>query len=292
MNTIKRLWPVLLLLLSSMACTITVPLPDVRVPEVPTLEVGTMQEYREEVPLTDVTEAGVEISCGAGELTLSAGEPDKLFSGLFRTNVPAWVPEVTWQNGVLKVKQQDSVGIPGAGAKNEWDFRFAPGVPLDMTIQVGAAKGRLDMSNLALTDLTIETGASDLVVSWDEKNPVPMDRLLLRAGAANLEVRGIGYANPQEVRVEGGVGNIRLDFGGPWSGSSQVRITAGIGSLTLRFPQDVGVRIVVEGALGGVKVGPEWRISNGAYVNSAYGQSGTTIQVTLTTGLGSVTVEG
>ncbi len=291
MKTVQRLWPVLLLLLSSMACTITLPLPDVRIPRLPTLEVGTMQEYREEVPLAGVTEARVEISLGTGELTLSAGEPDKLFSGRFRTNVPAWAPEVTWQDGVLKVKQRDTAGIPGAGAENEWDLRFAPGVPLDMVIQIGAARGRLDMSGLALTDLSLETGASDLVVSWDEKNPVSMDRLLLRAGAANMEVRGIGYASPREVRVEGGVGSIVLDFGGPWSDPSQVRITAGVGSLTLRFPEDVGVRIVIECGLGDVKTGPGWRLSDGAYVNDACEQSGATLQVTLTAGVGSVTVE-
>jgi hypothetical protein len=143
---------VILLLLSSIACTITPPLPDVRVPGVPTLEVGTVQEYREEVPLAGITEARVEISLGVGELTLSAGEPDKLFSGLFRTNVPAWAPEVTWRDGVLKVEHSDTVGIPGPGAENEWDLRFAPNVPLHMKIAVGAARGRLNMSGLALTD--------------------------------------------------------------------------------------------------------------------------------------------
>jgi predicted membrane protein len=118
-----------------------------------------------------------------------------------------------------------------------------------------------------------------------------MDHLLLRSGAANVEISGMGYASPREVQVEGGVGNIILDFGGPWSGSSQVKVTAGVGSLTLRFPEDVGVRIVMEGGLGSVKTGPGWRLSEGAYVNNAYGQSEATIQVTLITGVGSVTVE-
>lgn len=291
MGTIKRLWPVLLLLLSSIACTITLPLPEISVPSIPTVEVGTMQEYREEVPRAGVSEARVEVSLALGKLTLSAGEPDKLFSGLFRTNVPAWAPEVTWQDGVLTVKQPDVRGIPKAGAENEWDLRFAPGLPLEMKIATGAARGHLDMSGLALTGLSLEAGAADTVVRWDEKNPVPMDRLLLRAGAANMEVRGIGYASPREVQVEGGVGNITLDFGGPWSGSSQAKITAGLGSLILRFPEDVGVRIVMEGGLGGVKTGPGWRTSDGAYVNDAYGRSDITIEVTLIAGVGSVTVE-
>jgi hypothetical protein len=142
-------WPILLVVLSSLACTITVP--GVPVPAIPTLEVGPMQEYREEIPLEGTTTAQVEVTLGTGELTLAAGEPELLFSGLFRTNVPAWKPEVTWKDGVLRVAQPDTRGMPGPGAENEWDLYLAPRVPMSLKLQVGAAKGHLDLDGLALT---------------------------------------------------------------------------------------------------------------------------------------------
>lgn len=282
-------WPVLFLVLSSPACTLTIP--EISLPGVPTLEVGPMQEYREEIPLGSTTAAQVEITLGMGELTLTAGEPDLLFSGLFRTNVSAWKPEVTWKDGVLKVAQPDTWGMPGAGAENEWDLALAPRVPMSLKLGIGAAKGRLDLGGLALTDLSLETGASDLVVRWDAPNAVPMDRLLLRAGAANVEVRGIGYARPRDVRVEGGIGNLTLDFTGPWADSARVKVTAGVESLTLRFPKDVGVRVVVEGGLSNIKATGDWRLSEGAYLNEAYGQAGATLEVTIIAGVGGVTLE-
>lgn len=289
MRKTMYVWPVLFLVLSSLACTITVP--GISLPSMPTLEVGPMQEYREEVPLEGVTAAQVEITLGIGELTLTAGEPDVLFSGLFRTNVSAWKPEVTWKDGVLKVAQPDIRGIPGAGAENEWNLALAPRVPMGLKLQVGAAKGRLDLGGLALTDFSLETGASDMVVRWDAPNAVPMDRFLLRAGAANVEVRGIGYARPREVQVEGGVGNLTLDFTGPWTDSARVKVTAGVGSLMLRFPKDVGVRVVVEGGLSNVTTTGDWHLSRGAYLNEAYGQAGATLEVTLIAGVGGVTLE-
>lgn len=282
-------WPVLFLVLSSLACTIMVP--SISLPGVPTLEVGPMQEYREEIPLEGTAAAQVEITLGMGELTLSGGEPDLLFSGLFRTNVPAWKPEVTWKDGVLKVAQPDTRGMPGAGAENEWDLALAPRVPMSLRLQVGAAKGRLDLGGLALTDFSLETGASDMVVRWDAPNTVPMDRFLLRAGAANVEVRGIGYARPRDVQVEGGVGNLTLDFTGPWADSARVKVTAGVGALTLRFPRDVGVRVVVEGGLSNVQTTGDWQLSGGAYLNPAYGKAGATLEVTLTAGVGGITLE-
>lgn len=283
------IWPVLFLVLSSLACTITVP--GISLPAVPTLEVGPMQEYREEIPLENTTAARVEITMGIGELTLTAGAPDLLFSGLFRTNVSAWKPEVTWKDGVLKVAQPDIRGVPGAGAENEWDLALAPRIPMSLKLRVGAAKGRLSLGGLALTDFSLETGASDTVVRWDAPNAVPMDRLLLRAGAANVEVRGIGYARPRDVQVEGGLGNLTLDFTGPWADSARVKVTAGVGALTLRFPKDVGVRVVVEGGMSNVTTTGDWRLSEGAYLNEAYGRAGATLRVTLTAGVGSVTLE-
>ncbi len=289
MRKTTYIWPVLFLVLSSLACTITVP--RISLPGVPTLEVGPIQEYREEIPLEGTTAAQVEIILGIGELTLTAGEPDLLFSGLFRTNVPAWKPEVTWKDGVLKVAQPDIRGIPGPGAENEWDLALAPRVPMNLKLQVGATKGQLDLGGLALTHLSLETGASDMIVRWDVPNAVPMERFLLRAGAANMEVRGIGYARPRNVQVEGGVGNLTLDFRGPWTDSARVKVTAGVGALTLRFPSDVGVQIAVEGGLSNVTTSGNWRLSGGAYLNEAYGQVGTTLDVTLTAGVGGVILE-
>lgn len=289
MRKTVSIWPVLFLVLSSLACTITVP--GISLPEVPTLEVGPMQEYREEIPLGSTTAAQVEITLGIGELTLTAGEPDLLFSGLFRTNVSAWKPEVTWKDGVLRVAQPDIRGVPAAGAENDWDLALAPRIPMSLKLRVGAAKGRLSLGGLALTDFSLETGASDLVVRWDVPNAVPMDRLLLRAGAANGEVRGIGYARPRDVQVEGGVGNLMLDFTGPWADSARVKVTAGVGALTLRFPKDVGVRVVVEGGMSNVTTTGDWRLSEGAYLNEAYGRAGATLEVTLIAGVGGVTLE-
>lgn len=280
---------VLFLVLSALACTVTIP--GIPVPGIPTLEVGATQEYREEVPLGGAPSAQVEVTMGTGELSLAAGEPDLLFSGQFRTNVPAWKPEVTWKDGVLKVAQPDTPGMPGPGAENEWDLALAPRVPISLKLRVGAARGRLDLDGLALTNFSLETGASDMVVRWDTPNTVPMERFLLRAGAANVEVRGIGYARPQNVEVEGGVGNLILDFTGPWSDSARVKITAGVGALTLRFPRDVGVRVTVEGGLSNIQTSGDWRLSEGVYVSSAYDPAKTNLEVTLMAGVGNVTLE-
>lgn len=278
------------LVVSSLACTITIP--GIRLPSLGhRLEVGPMQEFDEQVPRDGTSEARVEIRLGAGEIRLGAGDPDPLFAGHFRTNVVQWAPEVTWQDGLLRVSQGEASGIPDPGARNEWDIRFSPLVPMEMDLEMGGSRGDLDFTGLPLRRLRLEAGASDLVIHFDVPNPAQMESLKVRAGAANLRMEGIGNAGPQEMRVEGGVGNMILDFSGNWPESAQVTVVAGAGSLTLRVPRHIGVRVELEGGLSNLQVDPQLALSEGAYINSAYSQTDRHLLITLRVGMGSVAVE-
>jgi len=279
-----------LVMLSSLACRLSLPrLSEIRLPSFgPRLEVGPMQEFDHEVQREGTTEARVKVGLGVGEITLAAGDPDPLFAGHFRTNVAAWAPEMTWQNGVLWIEQGESRGIPDPGAENEWDLRFSPEVEIAMEMEMGVCDGDLDFTGLSLTRLSLETGASDLVIRFDAPNPARMDDLTIKAGAASLRVDGIGNAGPGWVTVEGGVGNTILDFSGAWPRSARVDITAGVGSLILRVPENVGVRVEIEGGLGDVQADAGLTRSDGAYVNSAHGEAETELLITITVGLGSV----
>jgi len=285
----SALWLLSLLALLSLSCTLTIPLlPEV---EVPRLEVGEMEEYTEEVSSAGVSSARVKIEQGIGDLSIAAGDPALLFSGVFRTNVAEWAPAVSWQNGRLDIEQGTTTGMPGAGAENQWELAFSPDVELDMELEIGAVDCELDMGGLALTRLSIESGASDLVLRFDEPNRAEMERLRIQVGAANVDVGSIGNASPQNVRIDGGVGNITLDLRGAWVSSSDIRITAGSGMLVLRLPRDVGVRVEMEGGLGSIEADPDLHYEDGVYTNDAYGDAALNLLIEVTVGVGSVELE-
>jgi hypothetical protein len=281
-----------LVLLCAAACCCSIALP--RVPDIhinaPTYEVGEMQEERESVPLGDEDAAAVEIRFRAGELSLSAGERDQLFSGEFRYNVAEWQPQVSYENGKLIAEQGDSGedwGFPDGNAYNGWDLEFSPAVPLDVEIRAGAGEGELDFGGLQLTELDLEIGAGNLEVRFAEPNQADMSDLTLNAGASELNVSGIGNAGPERVTIRGGVGDITLDFTGDWQRSADVYITAGVGSLTLRLPDNVSVEVETEGGLSSVDA-PEFHRSGDSYVNDAFGDAEIELHIRVTTGVGSV----
>jgi len=279
----------LLLIGSNIACCTIPQMPDIEI-NVPTIEVGEMQDKREEIPLSEAESATVEIIFGAGELEIESGDSDQLFSGRFRYNVEQWEPEVTYEESVLTIEQGSTGGnwgIPTGNTRNEWRLEFSPDVPLEMDIEIGAGDGELDFTGLQLTALDLDVGAGNFEVRFDESNGAAMTALKLNTGASRVEMTGIGNAGPERMRVQGGVGDITLDFTGAWPSSSDVQVTAGVGMVTLRLPDDVGVRVETEGGLTNVEVDGLQRDGD-AYVNDACGETETELRIQVTTGVGNL----
>lgn len=271
-------------------CTITLPeIPEIEI-NVPTIQVGEMQDKEETIPISGAESATVEILFGAGELEIETGISDDLCAGRFRYNVAEWEPEVTYEDNVLTIEQggiKEDWGVPTGNTTNEWKLEFSPEIPLKMSLDVGAGDGELDFTGLQLTELDLDMGAGNFYLRFDEPNKVTMSDLELNTGASKLDVTGIGNAGPERVRVQGGVGDITLDLGGDWPHSSDVEITAGVGAVTLRLPDDVGVRVETEGGLTNVETDGLQR-RGGAYVNDVFGEVEIELHIRVTTGIGNL----
>lgn len=281
----------MMLAINVMACCCTVPR-HIRINGGPVLDVGAVQEKDETVALDGAESASVEVLFGAGELDIVATDSDDLFVGNFVYNVEDWEPEVSYSDGKLRIQQgggEDAWGWPDGSSspRNEWTLEFSPQIPLDMDIKAGAGEGDLDLTGLQLEQLYADMGAGDFAVRFGEPSETKMDRLTLNAGAGRIDVDSIGNASPEEVTVQGGAGEITLDLTGDWSRSAEIAVTAGVGSLALRLPADVGVRVSVDGGLSSVTTSG-LRRSGGDYENDAYGESEIELDIRVTTGIGDV----
>jgi hypothetical protein len=283
----------LFLMGNSLACCCVVPA-NIQINAGPTVEVGPLQEKEEAIPLDEAGSVAVDILFGAGELDIAAGDPGQLFSGRFLYNVDEWEPEITHSDGRLIVQQgngEESWGWPDEDtARNEWELKFSPEVPLEMDVKAGAGQGELDLSDLQLEKLDIDLGAGDFTINFNEPNKARLSRFTLDAGAAKLEITGVGNASPEKMVVQGGAGEITLDLTGDWTRSADVEVTAGVGKLTLHLPEGVGVRVEVEGGLSEIEASG-LRHSDGAYVNDAYGETEVELNVKVATGVGQVSLE-
>lgn len=277
-----------LLALPAMACTIT--LPSVKV------EVGELREESVQVPLGDATAADVHITFGAGELRVRPGVEEGLMEANFAYNVDKLKPVVNEdrRGDRLDVSLRlDAEGLSfsfGDETHNEWDIRLSDRVPMSLDLDLGAARGRLDLGGLRLTEAHIKVGAADVEIEWDEPNPELLDLLEVDSGAASLKMRKLGNAHFDQMNFTGGAGNFDLDFSGDWQESARVSVNAGLSNLTLILPSDVGVKVDTgDKALANVNA-EGFRRQGAAWVNNAYGEKDLELIITVDIGLGNLTL--
>ena len=132
------------------------------------------------VALDGAARARVELDMDYGELVLgaatggTAGTPaadGALMDAAFTYEDHDWRPRVEYtvagDEGTLRVEQPGGLGdvsfsdlddIAEGDVDNRWDVRLAPGVPLDLDVDVSAGETELHLGGLDLVGLDVNTG--------------------------------------------------------------------------------------------------------------------------------------
>lgn len=170
------------------------------------------------IPL-EAEEAHVRIDFGAGELivrgTTSGGT---LLSGTF----DGVEHQVTREDAVQRVRlESPPLSFPhwnfGPGYHRRWSMALTDAVPLSLTVKTGACDTRLDLTDLRVTRLKVETGASST-------------HIIAPVHAGYTEIRGSGGAASLSIEVPEGV-------------AARIRTTGALASISVdreRFPNIEG----------------------------------------------------
>ncbi len=165
------------------------------------------------IPLEGATSAYVKLDHGAGRLSVRSGAGSaEIVNGTFgngvsyKSNLEAGRLEVK-----LRTSQQFWAWWPGESL--DWDIRLNREIPLSLKIDSGASASVLDLSDLKVTNLDIDTGASST-------------ELTLPANAGNTHVDIDTGASSLKVSIPSGV-------------AASIRVKSGIASVNInsRFPR-------------------------------------------------------
>jgi hypothetical protein len=214
----------------------------------PRARVGELRSESQFVELGDAESVRVEINLGAGDLEVKGGA-EKLLEADFTYNVDELKPEVKYTDGTLVLRQPDNEGLPDLRGitdfRNEWGLRLNEGVPLELSVNVGASELRLAVLSLTGLDITLGAGGSmiDLRGDWAHDLNVTID-----AGAGDITVRLPGDVGAR-VTVDAGVGTVDapglIKDGNLYTNTAygvsattlQVDIQAGVGQINLEFEE-------------------------------------------------------
>ena len=168
---------------------------------VPLVLNNQVSDSEQTAPLGGAAAIDLHVDQPAGELFVqSAATSETAVSGRF-TYAPADLrPELsssllggTRDVGVDSPNARP-VNLPGGKLRNEWSLSVAPNVPANLTVTLGAGKGRLDLRGIELTGLDLQQGAGDVSVDLSGQSNTVDVRATLGAGKATFTV-------PQSARV-------------------------------------------------------------------------------------------
>lgn len=151
---------------------------------------GSTETVQRSIPLSGDSSAEITVNYGAGRMNVGPStDAQELLGGSFAGGLSEDLQHVNGK-AVLKVNPPADI-FPGTwiyGNKGfEWDVRLNKDIPLQLHFHTGACETHLNLLDLKVSELTLETGAS----STDIQLPAAagFTRVTVKSGAAEVKLR-------------------------------------------------------------------------------------------------------
>ena len=208
----------------------------------------------------------VQVEYGGGDLRVRPAASGLLYRMQMRYDERQMRPVTAYdrESGRLRLGVQGVRRNQRAQRGGNATMELAPGIPTDLSLEFGAGRAELELGGLSLRSVDLSTGASETEVRFGAPNRVQAGTVRVASGASRLHIRGLGNARAERIVLDGGVGEATLEFDGAWDRNASLSVDMGLGSLTLRFPRSLGVRIEKDSFLtsfspaGMVRRGDAW----------------------------------
>lgn len=174
------------------------------------------ESVSERIETGSATEIDATIDMGAGELDVVGGDTDA-FEGTFEFSQPSWEPEVSYEvsdgTGELSVETPDGKGFDFSLNEDSfyaWDLRLPTGLPMNLSVNMGAGEADLDLRGCDVRELSVDLGAGDTSIdlSGEWSNDLTAS---INAGAGKLELKVPANVGVRLVGYRDGIGTYSAD---------------------------------------------------------------------------------
>jgi hypothetical protein len=202
-----------------------------------------------QLPLDGAQQAEIRFDHGAGRLNIGSGAgPNCLLEGDFSGGV---VPEHSIVNQKLNLRLRPPTDfgwmpwiIPSPQGYT-WTIRLSDAIPLRLELKTGASETSMDLTNLRVEDVRVDTGASSTRIFAPAR--AGYTRMDIHSGAASMDIR-IPSGVSAKIWVKGGLSSINVDthrffqsgdrYESPDYATAQnrvdVTVETGVGSVTIQ----------------------------------------------------------
>jgi hypothetical protein len=162
------------------------------------------------IPLEGSREAEIDLHHGAGKLIVTALDaPGVLLSGTFTEGVQSSVSR-SGERARVKLSSPDAVFFPPFANMEglNWDLGLSRDVKLNLSLHSGANDARLNLQDLNVSELVVETGASSSNIVLPAH--AGFTRVVVKAGAASIDLR-VPESVAASIEVQSGLSGNNID---------------------------------------------------------------------------------
>jgi len=155
--------------------------------------------------------------------------------------------------------------------------------------------GEIDMSlgGIRFREFGMVNWAGEVNIRFDEPNPVKMDFLDINSKVGTLKLTGLGNARFIRADINGGIGELDVDFCGDLLPGAKAKIDLDIGEAVVYLPENFGVEMRIGGLfsfMSSKDIDRGFRKRGRLYYNESYKKDGDIFRVRITPGLGELSV--
>ena len=172
-------------------------------------------------------------------------------------------------------------------------IELPPAVEIDLDAEIKAGEVDMDLGGLAMVGFSLTTMAGSVLVDFSEPNYTVMDFLQINTKVGETELLRLGNARFKDAEINGGIGEMRVDFRGAMLVNASAHIDLDLGETHLRMPEDVGVKISVSKFLffSNLELPNYFEKSGSYYLSKNYDQTDKELLVKVSPGMGNLRID-
>lgn len=261
------------------------------------------KRLRKDIPSEGVKRLVLDLQVGAAELKLTSHKGPPLVR-LDILHDAADAPRINFSkaggdgNLGIRSNHQEGGGFSILGKqknqaiKDNWTVSLSRDLPCVVHVEFGLGSGRADFGGLNLEELRFATGLSDVELVFSTPCVGQAKLVELVTGLGSMEVRGLTNLKMSSMKFAGGLGSAVLDFSGSYRQNVEVSLDVGMGSLDLRIPENIGVKIRHDdNFLSSHEFDRLERTSNNTWYSKNWREGPGNLSFQMSVGMGSVDLE-
>lgn len=164
---------------------------------------------------------------------------------------------------------------------------------LQLDFKIKAGEIEMELGGLHIADFNLETVAGEVNLDFSEPNRMEMASLTLNTKVGESKFRRLGNARFRDADVNGGIGEMTIDFSGEMAKDAVARVDLDIGETVIVLPRDAGTKLSISKFLflSHVNLPFELEKDGRYYYSKNYERADRTFHLRVSSGVGECRVE-